>query len=430
MRARFDVVVVGAGPAGIAAAAVAAEAGKRFCLLDANAAPGGQIWRGISTLKADLYPHGAKFAAWKARLDASGCEVWPGWQAADIVTPWLLRTEAETECRDIEFERLILATGARERFLPLPGWTLPGVMGVGGAQTLVKSGLDARGKRVVVAGAGPLLLAVAAGLASAGAKIEGIFEQAPLTQLTRFGIHTMFAQPGKMLEGALYRIRTLTAPYNFNSWVVRVQGRGRVESVQVSIDGKENEMGCDWLACGFHLVPNLELPRLLGCNIRAGYVTVDDMQQSSVPSVACVGELTGIGGLKKALVEGEIAGWAAAGNPARARALSRPQKKHREFALRLDRTFELRAELRGLPTAQTVVCRCEDVTHAALRECGGWREAKLYTRCGMGPCQGRICGTATELLYGWGPEDSRPPAYPVKVSTLAAETDGAGVAGR
>ena len=430
MSARFDVVVVGAGPGGIAAAAVAAEAGKRVCLLDANPASGGQIWRGISAQNAKSYPHGAKFAAWKSRLDASGCEIWPGWQAVDLVALRRLRVESEAGSRDVEFEQLILATGARERFLPFPGWTMPGVMGVGGAQALVKSGLDPRGKRVIVAGTGPLLLAVAAGLASAGAKIEGIFEQAPLARLARFGMFTMFAQPGKVMEGTRYRLRTFAVPYHLNSWVRQAQGNGRVERVWVSIDGKESAIDCDWLACGFHLVPNLELPRLLGCNIRAGCVTVDDMQQSSVPGVACVGELTGIGGLEKALIEGEIAGWAAAGNPTRAMALNGQRRKQREFALRLDRTFDLRAGLRRLPMAPTVVCRCEDVTHNALAGCAGWREAKLHTRCGMGACQGRICGGATEFLYGWGPADSRPPVYPVRVSTLAAEIDAAGIASR
>jgi NADPH-dependent 2,4-dienoyl-CoA reductase/sulfur reductase-like enzyme len=231
-----------------------------------------------------------------------------------------------------------------------------------------------------------------------------------------------------MLEGARYRIRTLNAPYRCNSWVRSAQGRGRVELVLVSIAGKERAIDCDWLACGFHLLPNLELPQLLGCNIAAGYVTVDGKQQTSVPGVACVGELTGIGGLEKALIEGEIAGWAAAGNESRAAALIEKLRKQQEFALRLDQTFALRAELRGLPLARTVVCRCEDVTHSALAECAGWREAKLHTRCGMGPCQGRICGGATEFVYGWGPADSRPPVYPVKVSTLAAEHDSAGMA--
>jgi NADPH-dependent 2,4-dienoyl-CoA reductase/sulfur reductase-like enzyme len=430
MKASFDVVVAGAGPGGMAAAVVAAEAGKRVCLLDANPSPGGQIWRGLRAETAQHSPHGSAFSGWTARLAKSGCALWSGWQAVDVVASGCLRAESETESRDIEFERLIVATGARERFLPFPGWTLPGVMGVGGAQALVKSGLDPRGKRVVVAGSGPLLLAVAASLARAGAHIEGIFEQAPFARLAGLGLHMMFAQPGKLAEGANYRLRTLRAKYNTSAWVTRVEGHGRVERVSIASRGSERTLTCDWLACGYHLVPNLELPRLLGCNIVAGYAAVDALQQSSVPGVACIGELTGIGGLEKALVEGQIAGFAAAGREPQARSMQQQLRRQQSFARRLDRTFALREELRNLPAARTVVCRCEDITHDALASCASWRVAKLHTRCGMGPCQGRICGTAAQFLYGWSSADTRPPVYPARVSTLAATASEAGPTGR
>lgn len=136
-----------------------------------------------------------------------------------------------------------------------------------------------------------------------------------------------------------------------------------------------------------------------------------------------MGELTGVGGLEKALIEGETAGWAAAGRDSEARNLSRWLRKQRDFALRLERAFALRPELRELPTAETVVCRCEDVMHGDLEECSSWREAKLHTRCGMGACQGRVCGGAAEYLYGWQSTGVRPPLYPAKISTLAAELD-------
>lgn len=426
MSGRFDVVVAGAGPGGMAAAAVAAETGKRVCLLDANPAPGGQIWRGLRAETAHKYPHGTRAAEWRARLLRSGCEVWSGWQAVDLVVPGRLRVESESGSRDVEFEQLILATGARERFLPFPGWTLPGVMGAGGAQALVKSGLDPRGKRVVVAGTGPLLPAVAAALSQAGASIAGIFEQASLAHVAAFGLRMMLSQPGKLAEGARYRLQTLRAAYRFGWWVKRAEGRDHVERVWITNGLVDRELKCDWLACGFHLVPNLELPYLVGCRVENGYVAVDALQQSSVPGVMCVGELTGIGGLEKALFEGQIAGLVAAGHESMTHALARRRDSQQDFARRLDRAFALRAELRSLPARETVVCRCEDVAHSALAVCHSWREAKLHTRCGMGPCQGRICGAATEFLYGWKPADSRPPLYPARISTLAAATDAAG----
>jgi NADPH-dependent 2,4-dienoyl-CoA reductase/sulfur reductase-like enzyme len=233
----------------------------------------------------------------------------------------------------------------------------------------------------------------------------------------------MFTHPAKLAEGAGYRLKTLRARYRFDSWVKRAEGRGRVERVWIASNGKDRALDCDWLACGFHLVPNLELPRLLGCRIDEGYVAVGALQQSSVPGVACIGELTGIGGLEKALVEGQIAGYAAADLDAEARAMEQQRSRQQSFAARLDRAFELRKELRSLPADQTIVCRCEDIAHGTLSGCASWRQAKLHTRCGMGPCQGRVCGAATEFLYGWGPADTRPPVYPVRVSTLAAETD-------
>ena len=168
-------------------------------------------------------------------------------------------------------------------------------------------------------------------------------------------------------------------------------------------------------------MPNIELPRLLGCRTVAGYVEVDRLQNSSVARVACVGELTGICGLEKALVEGQIAGLSAAGHePETLRLLPRRQRLQ-QFAHRLDRAFSLRPELRTLAQKNTVVCRCEDVTHSALQGCASWRQAKLHTRCGMGACQGRVCGPATEFLFGWENRNTRPPVFPSAVSTLATK---------
>jgi NADPH-dependent 2,4-dienoyl-CoA reductase/sulfur reductase-like enzyme len=215
-----------------------------------------------------------------------------------------------------------------------------------------------------------------------------------------------------------YRSTTLSSPYRTASWVVRALGSDRLRAVTVNIDGAHREFECDYLACGFHLVPNLELPRLMECAIEGGFVRVDANQQSSVTNVYCVGELTGIGGLEKALCEGEIAGLSTAGRSAEH--LFRQRNRMARFARQLDAAFALRPELTQLADADTLVCRCEDVPRRALEPCRSWREAKLYTRCGMGPCQGRICGPATETLFGWKHDSVRPPLVPARVETIAA----------
>ena len=151
------------------------------------------------------------------------------------------------------------------------------------------------------------------------------------------------------------------------------------------------------------LVPNTELAELLGCRIRDGLVQVDDLQQTSVPEVFCAGEPTGVGGLELALVEGQIAGLAAGGHPESAKSLFGARKKLRGFTCALDRAFAPRRELRNLSSPETIVCRCEDVTYSRLAQHRSWRDAKLQTRCGMGPCQGRVCGPATHFLFGWSP---------------------------
>jgi hypothetical protein len=180
-------------------------------------------------------------------------------------------------------------------------------------------------------------------------------------------------------------------------------------------------IACDYLACGFHLVPNLELQLLLGCKIRGACVEVDDFQQTSVQGILCAGEPTGVGGVELALLEGEIAGLAATGDTAKARTLFGERRKWQRFERLLDRTFRLRPELKDLPAAETIVCRCEDVAYSRLRDHKSWRAAKLQTRCGMGPCQGRVCGPAAQFLFHWNPDSVRPPVFPVRVESLAGK---------
>jgi NADPH-dependent 2,4-dienoyl-CoA reductase/sulfur reductase-like enzyme len=221
-----------------------------------------------------------------------------------------------------------------------------------------------------------------------------------------------------MVEGAALRARLVGIPYKTDSWVVSAEGRTKLEQVNVVDKGKLRTLKCDYLACGFHLVPNTELASLLGCRIERGFVSVDDFQQTSVENVYCAGEPTGIGGLETSLVEGKIAGLAAAGNASEARYHFRECEKTRKFAGALERAFELRSELRSLAKDETFVCRCEDVPFARLREFDNWRDAKLQTRCGMGACQGRVCGPAAEFLFEWKPAGVRPPIFPVRLENL------------
>ncbi len=414
IRKSFDVLVVGAGPAGLAAAAAAAECGARAAIIDDNPSPGGQIWRG-RFLERD-----SEISDWASKLREGHVEVLCG---ACIthgdVEKRTLFAESQDTLLILKFSRLILATGARERFLPFPGWTLPNVMGAGGLQAMVKSGLPIRSKRVVVAGTGPLLLAVASHLRECGAEIRMICEQTSWPALAGFAL-SLWPQPAKIREAFALKRKLAGIPLAPNSWPLRAVGTEALESVVLSRNGKVNEMACDYLACGFHLVPNTELAALLGCRMRNGYVEVDESQQSSIPDVFCAGELTGIGGLELSLIGGQIAGLCAAGRGDRTGPLSKRLQAQQSFARKLASTFELRPELKSLPDDNTIVCRCEDVIHARLTQQTSWQSAKLHTRCGMGPCQGRVCGPATQFLYGWTPDSVRPPIFPSRFQSLAA----------
>jgi len=407
-----DVLVVGAGPGGVSAAVSAAEQGRRVVLLDENAHVGGQIWRYDASA-----PTANPVDAWRTRLVDANVTITA--RAAIVAQPATNELLADVASGPvaIRYTKLILACGARERFLPFPGWTLPGVFGAGGLQALVKSGYDIANKKIVVAGTGPLLLAVGAYLCKRGADVT-VLEQTPRDKLLRFAASLAWRQPSKLWEAFWLQWHIGLFSYHPGCWVVRAEGAHQVHAVMVS-DGQSTwSLACDALACGYGLVPNLELARLLGCAIDAGYVRVDASQQTSVPGVYAVGELTGIGGVDKALVEGQIAGWTAAGRHDLAADLTLARDTAENFVAALDETFSLRDELRLLPDKDTIVCRCEDVAYGPLQSHRDGREAKLQTRCGMGPCQGRICGPAVEFLFGWHNDSVRPPILPTTFAKL------------
>ena len=283
---------------------------------------------------------------------------------------------------------------------------------------MVKAGWPISGKRVVIAGSGPLLIAAGAELREAGANVVLVAEQTGWSTLIRFGLALLRSAPKKIFQAMQYQLKLLGVPYRTGCWVVAAQGEKQVERVTLRTRKKTWTVPCDHLACAFGLVPNLELPQLLGCRVKNGVVCVDLWQKTSVCGVYCAGEPTGIGGEERALVEGQIAGYAAAGRHDLAGRLFKARSRAHKFSQAMDCGFALRDELKQLATPDTIVCRCEDVTRWQLEPYDSWRSAKLHTRCGMGPCQGRVCGGAARVLFGWEPESVRPPVFPVKVGTL------------
>ena len=421
--ARVDVLVVGAGPAGMAAAVHAAESGRHVLVVDEAPRSGGQIWR---HRYVEELPHDAQ--VWLQRLAASGAQLLPGASVFDAPDPGHVRLLHADRAHDVACADLVIATGARERLLPFPGWTLPGVVGVGGVQALLKAGLEVRGRDALVAGTGPLLLPVAALLAHRGARVLAVLEQAPGARIGAFAL-SLWQSPGHALDAARFRAAFARARYRTGTWVTRALGTAHVTGARLADGNREHELACDLLCVGYDLVPETRLARLLGCALADGRVRVDAQQRTSVPHVWCAGEPTGIAGAEAALLAGTTAGLAIAGRPDRTS--PRTRERIALFARRLAETFALRPELAALARDDTIVCRCEDVTIAALRGCRDLREAKLYTRAGMGACQGRVCGTALEHLRGWTPDTVRAPLVPVPVGALhsaAARIDAESVA--
>lgn len=409
----FDAVIIGAGPAGIAAAVTIGEAGGSVALVDDNPHAGGQIWRNRGT---DTAPPAAR--DWLRRL--ASCERIQRLQQTHVVAcvaEGKLLVENPKGTQHLVYRSLVLATGARERFIPFPGWTLPGVFGAGALQALIKSGMEVGGKTVVVAGTGPLLLAVADLLRAKGAHIPLILEQASSASIYRFGF-SLWRDPAKLVQAAGLKARNLRTRYATGCYPLRVAANGEYLLLTYFDKGRERQLQCDLIGCGFDLLPNTELPRAMGCDLNAdGFVSVNEHRQTSQSGVYAVGEITGIGGVEKALVEGQIAGRSVMGRPrdGLGASLARAQR----FAEWLKTAFAIRDEVYSITTPESIVCRCEDVTLDQILRCHDPRDAKLQTRCGMGPCQGRVCGPTLERRFGVAASRSRPPIVTSSVGALA-----------
>ncbi|MEU5155840.1 FAD/NAD(P)-binding oxidoreductase [Glycomyces sp. NPDC021274] len=461
------IVVIGAGPAGMAAANAAALHGVEVVLIDAGAKLGGQYHRQDAVASGDRFAPSALSSdvsqAASAKLARRRFVLAPNVEHVANAAVWAIEPVdgghrvhlrvgpadgLDRIGRAVEARALVLATGAYDRALPFPGWDLPGVFTAGAAQALAKGQGVAVGDRVVVSGTGPFLLPVAASLIGAGARIVEVAEaNAAVTGwLSRpFKAQATGALAGWSKTGELARYAGMLArhrvPYRSRTAVIEAHGSECVESVTVArldalwnpVPGSERRLEADAVAVGFGFTPQLELALAARCLVEDGFVVVDAAQGTSAPGVFAAGELTGIGGADLAASEGAVAGAAAAKYVGAAveppvRAMARV-RSGRRFAAALNAAYPVRPGWQGWLRDDTIVCRCEEVTRASLyravdeRDVGAVRALKLVSGAGLGLCQGRVCGQNVAELADVDPAGfaKRPIASPIRLSELAEE---------
>jgi NADPH-dependent 2,4-dienoyl-CoA reductase/sulfur reductase-like enzyme len=455
---RAEVVVVGGGPAGLAAAATAAEAGADVLLVDDRASLGGQYYKQpASAFILDPAALDQQYAAGRAliqRVRAAGVRVQLGVRVWGADGPGRLYATRTSDRFEVRAERLILATGAYERVVPFPGWTLPGVMTSGAGQSLLRGYQVAPGNRVLVAGNGPLNVQLAAELVKAGGTVAGLVELARMFSPARAADALRMAATAPSLTrdglGYLARLRRARVPILTGRAVVRVEGDGRAERAIVArldpdglpVPGTEITLDVDAVCLGYGFMPGNELARLLGLrhsiDPRTGGYVVDRSPagQTGLGGVWVIGDGAEVRGAKVAESTGTLAGAAAAaslGRPVRdLRAISRRRHCQERFQQALWRAYRAPALFGQLASPETIVCRCENVRlatiEAAVTEVRSTGAVKRLTRAGMGPCQGRFCGfVVTELVRaatgvavtarsGFAPQ---PPLRPTPVWVLA-----------
>jgi NADPH-dependent 2,4-dienoyl-CoA reductase/sulfur reductase-like enzyme len=454
-----DLLVLGGGAGGLNAAATAARAGARVLLVDERPQPGGQYYKqpldiaGRAALADD-----AQFAGGRALIESAeaagvvflgGAQLWGAFEPLDLM---IFDGRASRLCRP---RRLIVAAGAYERGLPFPGWTLPGVMTTGAAQTLLRSYAVLPGRCVLVAGNGPLNLQVALELARAGAEVAAVVELAPRPGLwAAAALARMLTSTPALAwrgRGYLMELRRRGIPLLHRHVIARVERAGDRLRAQVGPWPADRGAGrgyeVDAVCMGYGFMPSNEILRALGCRhsfdaARGHLVTERDVDGlTSVAHVYAVGDCTGLGGAPAAEAEGIIAGLAAArslglapaAGQARAVAKARAQlPRHRRFQAGLWDLFGAPRLLTELAGPETVICRCEELTLAEID--AGFNDTmhsigavKRVTRAGMGRCQGRYCGPVLAALAAarrnlpldeaahWAP---RPPVKPIRIADI------------
>ena len=442
----YDLVVIGGGPAGLAAAATAAQAGLATVLFDENPGVGGQIYRGITAnpvrnraILGDEYWAGAALAN---EAKASGALIVNGATVWSLDRTLTIGVSIAGQARMLTAKRIIIATGSLERPFPIPGWTLPGVMTAGGAQTMLKAqGLVPTG-RTVMAGSGPLLWLLAAQILRAGGKIEAILDTGTRLNWLRAAMFLPDFLLSPYFRKGLALLREVKAKVDVIP-TSTIEAVGTDKLKEVVADG--HRIPADLLLLHQGVVPNVNLAVAAGVAHRWNErqlcfaPVLDNDFQSSVPGIAVAGDGAGIAGGTAAAERGRIAAIAAVralkpdakiADPQTARQRLQREEMGRAF---LDELYRPVASLRQ-PEGDTIACRCEEVTAGQIREtarmgCEGPNQMKAFLRCGMGPCQGRLCGlTVTELIAeerGTTPEQVgyyrlRPPVKPITLGELAS----------
>ena len=450
-----DVLIVGAGPAGMAAALAARRHGLETIVIDDQPAPGGQIWRSVETGAARDAVLGASYTegrAVTAAFRASGATYLDGAQLWQIEAGFLAYLSRGGQAQAVTAKAVILATGAQERPTPFPGWTLPGVLTVGAAQILLKTSGQIPADPVWVAGCGPLPLLYAIQLVRAGGTIAGYLDTTPAGQWQR----ALRYLPGALRAsselfkglGWMATLRRSGVPVVRGVVDLEAIGTDRIERLRYRANGAAVTVDASILLVHEGVVPNIHAELALGCDVEWNALQdslrplVDPWGETSRDNLFVAGDGAGIGGAKAALLRGELAGLRVAARLGRATeseiaSVARPirRKLARELAARpfLDALFKPRSEVFA-PADAAIVCRCEEITAGEIRSLArigrpGPNQLKAASRTGMGPCQGRMCGyTVNRLLaevQGRTPAEVgfyniRPPLKPVTLGELAA----------
>jgi len=445
-----DLAIIGAGPAGMAAAVLADELGLETMLIDEQASPGGQIYRAIERAEPGT-PLGLDYLAGRplvAALRASRVDYRPDTTLWHVDPEGVLLLETAGRTKTVTARRILLATGAIERPVPIPGWTLPGVMTAGAAQILLKSaGLVPEG-RVVLAGQGPLLYLVATQLIGAGAAPAALFETAPLENYLEAArpLAGLWAARRLLIKGLglFSAVKRAGVPIRRGVRGLRAVGRRRLERVA----WEHGELVADYLLLHEGVIPNVQVTLALQLQHEWDEAqlcwrpSLDAWGQTSLPSIAVAGDGGGISGAEAAVLTGRLAaldaamwlGHIGAAERDRRAAQIRPALD-RERASRplLDRLYRPSRSVMIPAEDEVIACRCEEVSVGQIRRAArlgaqGPNQLKAFTRCGMGPCQGRICGPVVAAIAAdtlgkpiaeigtWRP---RAPFKPITVGALA-----------